>query len=90
MLAAFALPASSAIWLAATGTTMMSVRTAGRLIRLVLTTRIPPGRTSGSNLSIDCRFSTIAPCGRFVTGEPTCRSDSTTVQLQVPPRISGP
>jgi len=59
-------------------------------MRLVLTTITPPGRTADSNFSSDGRLSTMRACGLRVIGEPTGLSDSTTVQLHVPPRISGP
>ncbi len=32
----------------------------------------------------------MSACGRLEIGEPIGWSESTTVQLQVPPRISGP
>ncbi len=56
----------------------------------VLTTMMPPGRTASSNLSSEGRFRAMRPWGDLLMGDPMGRSESTTVQLQVPPRISGP
>jgi hypothetical protein len=54
------------------------------------TTSTPPGLTNGSYLSSDGRFMAITAVGYFTNGEPISSSDTTTVQLAVPPRISGP
>jgi hypothetical protein len=90
MLAPRGFPSSSAISLAGTRTTRTSVRAGSRLISDVLSTISPPGLTSGSNLSSEGRFMASSARGCWTTGEPTGRSPITTVQLQVPPRISGP
>ena len=90
MLAALGLPHSMATSLAGTGTTVTSVRCGRRLMREVLTTMTPPGRTASSNLSREGRFKAMRPWGDLLMGDPMGRPDSTTVQLQVPPRISGP
>ena len=50
----------------------------------------PPERMSGSNFSSDGRFMATTARGERITGDPTGLSETTTVQLQVPPRISGP
>jgi hypothetical protein len=50
----------------------------------------PPSRISGSNFSSDGRFIATTARGDRITGEPTGLSEITTVQLAVPPRISGP
>ncbi len=50
----------------------------------------PPGCTFGSNFSSDGRFIATSTLGWLTTGEPMRRSDTTTEQLAVPPRISGP
>jgi len=55
-----------------------------------LTISTPPGRTDGANFSSDGRFMTTASLGREMMGEPMGLSATTTVQLAVPPRISGP
>ena len=91
MLAPRGLPSSLAISLAGTLTTVDVVaRRASRSMSDVLMSSSPPGRTSGSNLSSDGRFMASTARGDRITGEPTGRSEITTVQLQVPPRISGP
>ena len=91
MLADLPVPTSvSARWLAGTYSTSMSSRTACRLMSELLTISSPPGRISGSNLSMEGRFITIAAEGLGTTGEPISPSETMTVQLAVPPRISGP
>ena len=52
--------------------------------------RRPPGRTEGRNLSRDGVFITMQTVGCGTRGEATSSSDTTTVQLAVPPRISAP
>ena len=90
MFAARGLPSELAISLAGTLTTVRSVRAGSRLISEELISSSPPGRTSPSNLSSDGKFIASTARGERITGEPTGRSEITTVQLQVPPRISGP
>ena len=90
MLAALAVPASLATSLHATGTTTTSVLWGSRLMSDVFTTTTPPGFTASSNLSREGRLRAMRPWGCLVTGAPIWWSLRTTVQLQVPPRISGP
>ena len=45
---------------------------------------------SGSNFSRDGKFIATTARGERITGDPTGLSEITTVQLAVPPRISGP
>src|SRR5450756_1333681 len=54
------------------------------------TTSNPPLWMTGSNLSNDCRLKTIAACGSVTSGEAIDSSATTTAQLAVPPRCSGP
>ena len=51
---------------------------------------IPPGATVDSNLSSEGRFIAIRISGSEIMGEPTGASLIITLQLAVPPRISGP
>ena len=56
----------------------------------LLTSTRPPLTTVGANLSMEGPFMAINSVGKLNTGEPTGLSESTTEQLAVPPRISGP
>ena len=60
------------------------------MIREELTTMIPASATVFSNLSREGRFMATTAVGLSTTGEPIGSSDRTTVQLAVPPLISGP
>ena len=51
---------------------------------------IPPFSTVDSNLSSEGRFIAIKTLGVVIIGEPTFSSLTITLQLAVPPRISGP
>ena len=53
-------------------------------------TRMPFIRSMGANFSSDGWFMTMAALGDEISGEPMGPSAITTVQLAVPPRISGP
>jgi len=90
MLAALRLPTELAISFAENLITVTSSRSDCRLISDELISSTPPSRTSPSNLSSEGRFMASTARGVRITGEPTGRSEITTVQLQVPPRISGP
>jgi hypothetical protein len=56
----------------------------------LLTKISPPAFTTGSNFSRDGAFMAMSSEGKLKMGEPTGLVDSTTWQLAVPPRISGP
>ncbi len=86
------LPTLSASSLAGTSTLLMrpprSTRPSGT--REELTIWMPPSFSRGWNLSKLGRFMTMRLMGRSMMGEPISSSESTTVQLAVPPRISTP
>jgi hypothetical protein len=63
---------------------------APRFVKEALAISTPPEATIGSYLSRDGRFMTMAALGLRTSGEPISSSGTTTVQLAVPPRISGP
>ena len=90
MLAPRGFPSSLAMSFAGTSMTVRSSRDEPRSINELLMSSRPPGLTSGSNLSSDGRFMATTAPGARITGEPTGRSEITTVQFAVPPRISGP
>ena len=50
----------------------------------------PPGTTSFSNFSRDGRFMATSTSGVVTSGDPMVASERHTLQLAVPPRISGP
>ena len=90
-LATIRLPRSMAIWLESSTTTRMSSRKSAVGSECGWLTIIsPPGRTMGMYLSREGRLRAIRMSGRSVSGEPILLSATTTVQLAVPPRISGP
>ena len=68
----------------------MSVLSGALSIRELLYINRPPGCTMGSNLSRDGRFITMAVVGSVTMGDAMGSSETTTEQLAVPPRISGP
>jgi|GEM_PF-2417456 len=61
------------------------------LVMIELSTMMsPPGTTSFSNFSRDGRFMATSMSGSVTSGDPMGSSDRQTLQLAVPPRISGP
>ena len=50
----------------------------------------PPGSTALMNLSKEGRFMAMNTLGLVTRGEPMASSETHTLQLAVPPRISGP
>jgi energy-coupling factor transport system ATP-binding protein len=61
-----------------------------RSISELLISRSPPLETAFSNLSSDGLFMAITAVALVIMGEATISSDMITLQLAVPPRISGP
>ena len=57
---------------------------------LLLTNTVPPGATRLSNFARAARFMATTSLGRSTRGAPMRSSLMITVQLAVPPRISGP
>ena len=51
---------------------------------------VPPGWTEPANLSTLGWFIAMTAVGRVMNGDPIASSESDTLQLAVPPRISGP
>ena len=68
----------------------MSVLSEFTGIMELLTTRIPSFRSMGANFSREGWFMTTTAFGDEISGDPIGLSAITTVQLAVPPRISGP
>ena len=83
-------PISVAASVAGMSTISRSVRAGGVTISDWLMTSSPPGLTSGSYFSSEGLLKTTTMLGCIHTGEPIGSSLTTTVQLAVPPRISGP
>ncbi len=90
MFAALSFPAEAASSLAGTTTALTSLRVTGRLISELLIRSNPLFCSFGSKASIEGLFMTITERGRSVVGDPTSSLETITVQLAVPPRISGP
>ena len=57
---------------------------------LLLTNTVPPGATRLSNFARAARFMAMTSLGLSTKGAPIRSSLIITVQLAVPPRISGP
>src|ERR1019366_2236550 len=90
MLAACLAPDSAAASLAGTAISSMSLRVASRVTRLLLVNKRPPAFILGLKASMEGLFMIISDSGELITGDPIGSSEITTVQLAVPPRISGP
>ena len=84
------MPIFSAMWLQGTYTTSQSSRLDFSSMMLLLTSSSPPGLTSLWNLSMEGRFMASTVSAMEISGEATGLSETTTEQLAVPPRISGP
>ena len=70
--------------------TCTSVRAGARGMSELLTSSQPPGCANGSNLSSEGRFMTMTQVASVTMGAPISSSEMMTLQLAVPPRISGP
>ena len=83
-------PASSARAVAGTAHTVTPGISGMRGTSVLSTITKPPGCTLCSNLSSDGWFMTTSTSGLSTSGLPMGSSEMHTLQLAVPPRISGP
>lgn len=90
MLATLSLCKPAAISLASMKYTSISSLPGFSFIRERLTNKLPPGATISSNLTKEGKFMATTEVASDTMGEFIFLSDTITVQLAVPPLISGP
>ena len=90
MLEALSFPSSEAFSLAGTSITLISSLLEVSGTSELLIKSVPPGTTMDWNLVREGRFITTRTSASLMSGQLIGRSETTTVQLAVPPLISGP